>query len=31
MESIIAAASTGLERVSMDGTEYLYNGLFAMR
>ena len=24
-------ASTGLERVSMDGTEYLYNGLFAMR
>lgn len=24
-------ASTGLERVSMDGTEYLYNGLFAMK
>lgn len=24
-------ASTGLEHVSMDGTEYLYNGLFAMK
>ena len=24
-------ASTGLERVSMDGDEYLYNGLFAMK
>ena len=24
-------ASTGIERVSMDGDEYLYNGLFAMK